>query len=42
MGKTQNSPIHIPTFLQKNDSDPAIKVSIPTSLIPFHVLISPM
>lgn len=27
MGKTQNSPVHIPTFLQKNDGDPAVKVS---------------
>lgn len=26
IGKTQNSPVHIPTFLQKNDGDPAIKV----------------
>ena len=29
MGKTQNSPVHIPTFLQKNDGDPAVKVSSP-------------
>jgi hypothetical protein len=27
MGKTQNSPVHLPTFLQKNDGDPAITVS---------------
>lgn len=27
MGKTQNSPVHVPTFLQKNDGDPAVKVS---------------
>jgi len=27
IGKTQNSPVHLPTFLQKNDGDPAIKVS---------------
>jgi hypothetical protein len=26
IGKTQNSPVHVPTFLQKNDGDPAIKV----------------
>jgi hypothetical protein len=26
MGKSQKSPVHIPTFLQKNDGDPAIKV----------------
>jgi hypothetical protein len=27
MGKTQNSPVHVPTFLQKNNGDPAVKVS---------------
>jgi hypothetical protein len=27
MGKTQKSPVHLPTFLQKNDGDPAVKVS---------------
>jgi hypothetical protein len=27
MGKTQNSPVHLPTFLQKNDGDIAIKVN---------------
>lgn len=26
IGKTQNSPVHLPTFLQRNDRDPAIKV----------------
>ena len=28
MGKTQNSPVHVPTFLQKNDGDPAVRVSV--------------
>jgi len=28
IGKTQNTPIHVPTFLQKNDGDPATKVSV--------------
>ena len=32
MGKTQNSPVHVPTFLQKNDGDPAVKVSGPCFL----------
>jgi hypothetical protein len=27
IGKTENFPIHVPTFLQKNDGDPAIKVN---------------
>jgi len=27
MGKTQNSPLHVPTFLQRNGGDPAIKVN---------------
>jgi hypothetical protein len=26
MGKSQKSPVHIPTFLQRNEGDPAIKV----------------
>jgi hypothetical protein len=25
IGKTENFPVHVPTFLQKNDGDPAIK-----------------
>jgi hypothetical protein len=29
IGKTQNAPVHVPTFLQKNDGDPAVKVSCP-------------
>jgi hypothetical protein len=33
MGKTQNSPVHVPTFLQKNDGDPAVRVSV--SCFPF-------
>jgi hypothetical protein len=28
IGKAQNSPVHVPTFLQKNDGDPAVKVSL--------------
>lgn len=27
IGKTENFPMHVPTFLQKNDGDPAIKVN---------------
>jgi hypothetical protein len=27
IGKTENSPVHVPTFLQKNIGDPAIKAS---------------
>jgi hypothetical protein len=27
MGTSQNFPVHIPTFLQKNDGDPAVKVN---------------
>ena len=27
MGKSQNSPVHIPSFLAKNSDDPAIAVS---------------
>lgn len=34
MGKTEKSPVHIPTFLEKNDGDPAIKVCNPM-LSPF-------
>jgi hypothetical protein len=26
MGKSQKSPVHIPTFLQRNEGDPTIKV----------------
>jgi hypothetical protein len=33
IGKTQNSPVHIPTFLQKNEGDPAINVSGILSLV---------
>jgi hypothetical protein len=29
MGKSQKSPVHIPTFLRKNADDPAVKVSKP-------------
>jgi hypothetical protein len=28
IGKTENFPVHVPTFLQKNDGDPAIKANI--------------
>jgi hypothetical protein len=27
IGKSQKRPVHIPTFLQKNEGDPAIKVN---------------
>jgi hypothetical protein len=33
IGKTQNLPVHIPTFLQKNEGDPAINVSGILSLV---------
>ena len=33
MGKSQKCPVHIPTFLQKNEGDPAIKVSSPCMLL---------
>ena len=26
MGTSQNFPVHIPTFLQRNNGDPAVKV----------------
>jgi hypothetical protein len=26
IGKTRNAPVHVPTFVQKNDGDPAVKV----------------
>ena len=32
MGTSQNLPVHIPTFLQRNEGDPAIKVRILLSL----------
>ena len=28
MGTSQNFPVHIPTFLQRNEGDPAIKVRL--------------
>jgi len=34
MGKSQKFPVHIPTFLQRNEGDPAIKVS---SFSPSHL-----
>ena len=40
MGKTQNSPVHLPTFLQKNNDDPAIKVSRSVHLSSFFTLAS--
>ena len=33
MGKSQKCPVHIPTFLQKNEGDPAVKVSSLHSLL---------
>jgi hypothetical protein len=27
MGTSQNFPVHLPTFLQKNEGDPAVKVN---------------
>src|SRR5882724_5517919 len=27
IGKTENAPVHVPTFFQNNDGDPAIKAS---------------
>jgi hypothetical protein len=40
IGKTENLPIHVPTFLQKNNGDLAIKANNVLFLICFHVLIS--
>ena len=35
MGTSQNFPVHIPTFLQKNEGDPAVKVNaISTHILP--------
>lgn len=35
MGKSQNFPVHIPTFLQKSEGDPAVKVNtISTHILP--------
>jgi hypothetical protein len=34
MGKSQKFPVHIPTFLQRNGGDPAIKVNCFCSLLP--------
>lgn len=28
IGKNQNSPLHLPTFLQRNEGDPALKVRL--------------
>ena len=39
IGKTENFPVHVPTFLQKNDGDPAIKANIVLFFTCFHVLI---
>jgi hypothetical protein len=36
MGKTENSPVHVPTFLRKNDGDPAIKASSLMLLVAVH------
>jgi hypothetical protein len=36
MGKTQNSPVHLPTFLHKNNDDPAIKVVPSLFLLSSH------
>lgn len=36
MGKTQKSPVHVPTFLRKNDGDPAIKVVLTISFSKWH------
>jgi hypothetical protein len=40
VGKTQNSPVHVPSFIQRNHDDPAIKVSLHLSLIllAFHLI----
>jgi hypothetical protein len=39
IGKTQNSPVHVPTFLWKNDGDPAIKVASFTLFICHHCVL---
>lgn len=38
MGTSQNFPVHIPTFLQKNEGDPAVKVNAISDHI-LHVLV---
>jgi hypothetical protein len=37
MGTSQNFPVHLPTFLQKNEGDPAVKVNA-ISAISAHIL----
>ena len=37
MGTSQKFPMHIPTFLQRNQGDPAVKVS-DFSVASFHIL----
>jgi hypothetical protein len=42
IGKTKNTPVHVPTFLQNNDGDPAIKASNLVHSYHFHLPMSPM
>jgi hypothetical protein len=42
IGKTENTPVHVPTFLQNNDGDPAIKASNLVHSYHFHLPMSPM
>jgi hypothetical protein len=36
MGKSEKFAVHIPTFLRRNEGDPAIKVNVYLSLPPAH------
>jgi hypothetical protein len=42
IGKTENAPVHVPTFLQNNDGDPAIKASNLVHSYRFRLPMSPM
>ena len=42
IGKTENAPVHVPTFLQSNDGDPAIKASSHVHSYRFRPPMSPM
>jgi hypothetical protein len=39
VGKTQNQPEHIPTFLQRNTGDPAVKVGLFSCVIEISLII---
>ena len=41
IGKSQKCPVHVPTFLQKNEGDPAIKVS-GLRILPLICILTPL